>query len=85
MTTETTPKTAEANNLAAGVGHASFREYTPIEKACYIHDKGWKLAEHRQDGNHQYTINGGRNVHLQTAWEIQIAVEKGDLHGFGTE
>jgi hypothetical protein len=58
---------------------------TEIEKACYIHDKGWTLAEHRQDGNHQYTINGGRNVSLQTAWEIQIAAEKGDQYGFGTD
>lgn len=56
-----------------------------IEKACYLHDKGWVLAEHRQDGNHQYTINGGRNVPLQTAWEIQIAAEKGDQHGFGSD
>lgn len=22
--------------------------------ACYILDHGWELAEHRQDGNHQY-------------------------------
>lgn len=36
---ETTPKTAEAHNLATGVGHASFREY-PAQYECRCFDCG---------------------------------------------
>lgn len=54
-------------------------------RACYILDKGWSLVEHKQEGEHLYSINGGRHVPLQTAYEIQIAVDKGDQRGFGTD
>lgn len=50
----------------------------PRAKACYILDHGWELAEHRQDGNHQYTtwqrpfLTG---VDLETAYAMQKAQE----------
>jgi len=51
---------------------------TPIQMACYIHDRGWSLAEHRQDGNHLYTSPQRpfmQGVDLETAYGLQKSQE----------
>lgn len=50
----------------------------PVQMACHIHDRGWIISEHRQDGKHLYTsperpfMDG---VDLDTAYALQRSQE----------
>ena len=51
---------------------------SPLQMACHIHDRGWVLAEHRQDGNHLYASPQRpfmQGVDLETAYGLQKSQE----------